>query len=155
MPNEDNDDEWLAFEGVYEHCLDKIRKEVCVTVGRTSHRIYGARVINPAIQKAREETDERLVQRQSAQTLLRRFKTLVEEIVTEGESSQTDTAATRRRNSKWCDKFFPILNAIPEEKRKEVFGDSSHTNIWQELCTSGASQSQSDPMVRIPNHHRN
>jgi hypothetical protein len=143
MPSADNDEQWLAFEGVYEYCLDKIRKLVCVTVGRTSHKIYGARTINPTLQQAREEIDERLVQRQSSQTLLRRFKTLIEEITAESESSETDTAANRRRDSIWLKKLFPILNAIPEEKRKEVFGDSSHASIWKDLRESG------DQRVRV------
>jgi hypothetical protein len=49
---------------------------------------------------------------------------------------ESDSAEERRRRTKWTKKMIPILKAIPEEKRKEIFGEQEWQGLWEELNTS-------------------
>jgi hypothetical protein len=139
MPKPEDWDSWLAFEGVYEDALDKIRRVIIAKKGRNPRRIYGAKVLNPMLQQAREQISEALVHRQAAQTQLRKVKYFLEEI-TRSEAQEEDIRREpeiSRRNTRWTRKIAPILDKIPEETRKKIFGDDlSHEKIWEQLTTS-------------------
>jgi hypothetical protein len=139
MPNAEDWDSWLAFEGAFEVALDKIRMLIIATKGRNPKTLYGPRTLNTRLQLAREQTSEILRKHQATQHQLRKVKFFLQEIA---ESSLSDQDPHRepelnRRITEWTRKIAPILDAIPEEKRREVFGDvSSHEGIWDLLNNS-------------------
>jgi hypothetical protein len=139
MPKAGDWDSWVAFEGVYEDALDKIRSLIAATKGRNPRRIYGAKVLNPKLQNAREQISETMIKRQAAQVQLRKVKYFLEEIALSNneEDNQRREPEIARINTRWTQKISPILDKIPEETRKTVFGnDLSHERIWEELNTS-------------------
>jgi hypothetical protein len=140
MPNPDDHESWLTFEGIYEDALDKIRRMIITVKGRDQRKLYGARVINPKLQQAREQQSEALIQRQSAQTQLRKAKYLLEDIsLSESEESANyqNEAERNRKNTQWAQKIAPILDKIPAETLHQIFGENvSHQLIWEELNTS-------------------
>jgi hypothetical protein len=139
MPSSEDWESWLTFEGIYEDALDKIRKIIVTIKGRNIQRLYGTRVLNPKLQQAREQISESLEKRQSVQSQLRKVKFFLQEIATripeeEGTNREPEMI---RQNIKWTRIIAPILDSIPEETRKAVFGDDlSHESIWQTLNTS-------------------
>jgi hypothetical protein len=139
MPTADNWESWLAFEGIYEEALDKIRKIIIAVKGRNIRRLYGARVLNPELQQAREQISESLEKQQIAQKELRKIKFFLQEIALrdpEGEGANREPEIIRQ-NIRWTRTIAPILDSIPEETRKNVFGENlSHESIWQMLNTS-------------------
>jgi hypothetical protein len=54
MPDPEDLDGWLPFEGIYEDAVHQIRQLIISTKGRNSRKIYGAKTINPILQRARE-----------------------------------------------------------------------------------------------------
>jgi hypothetical protein len=137
IPTPEDKDSWLAFEEVYEDAMDKIRRITIQVKGRQLRQLYGARVINPKLQTSRERTTESLLQRQSAQLQLRKVKTFLERIALEEDSEDIRSEPQRNRQYiEWTQKLAPILDKIPEEKRRECFGDDlTNESIWNMLNT--------------------
>jgi hypothetical protein len=80
IPKTDDWDSWLAFEGLYEDALDKVRKLIIHTTGRDVRRLYGIRKINVALQAAREKATDEVVTQQTSQRQLRKIKMFLHEI---------------------------------------------------------------------------
>jgi hypothetical protein len=141
LPKSDDWDSWLAFEGVYEDALDKIRKLIIHVKGRDVRRLYGTRKINVPLQIAREKVTDEMIVHQTTQRQLRKIKMFLQEIAesapNDEQNHQSSEAETNRRLLEWTKKIVPLLNAIKPEKRTEVFGDdTSFQNVWEMLNTS-------------------
>jgi hypothetical protein len=139
MPEPEDWNSWLAFEGVYEEALHKIRQLIISVKGRNIRQLYGIKSINPELQRAREQLTETLLHKQSAQIQLRKVKYFLQKIAI-AETEEQDTRsqpAIDRKVIEWTQKIAPILDKIPDETKRQVFGDDiSHENIWNELNTS-------------------
>jgi hypothetical protein len=134
MPEKDDWDGWLAFEGAYEEAQDKMRRHIYTALTRNPARIYGRRPVDPKIQAMREERSEAIRQIQTTRVQLSMVKAALEEISRgEGESEE---AEQRRRKTRWTEKIIPILRTIPEKRRMEVFGTTELTGLWNEMNTA-------------------
>jgi hypothetical protein len=134
IPEDNNWEDWKAFEGAYEEGLDKIRKLIYQTLSRDVTKIYGERRLNPKLQQMRERTNSEFEQRQEARIRISKLKEALEEI---GQGDGRDEAAeVRRRQERWTKKINPILESIPEEERMKRFGSTELREIWKEMETS-------------------
>jgi hypothetical protein len=118
-----------VFEGAFEVALYKIRTLVIATKGRNPKTLYGPRILNTKLQLAREQTSEILRKHQTTPPQLRKVKFFLQEIAESNLAEQGihGEPELNRRLTEWTRKMAQILDAIPEEKRREVFGDvSSH-----------------------------
>jgi hypothetical protein len=141
LPKTDDWDSWLAFEGLYEDALDKVRKLIIHTTGRDVRRLYGTRTINVALQTAREKATDEMVIHQTSQRQLRKIKMFLHEIAEsapdDDQNHHYSEAETNRRLLRWTNKIVPLLKAISPEKRREIFGeDTSFQNVWEMLNSS-------------------
>jgi hypothetical protein len=113
MPKADDWDSWIAFEGIYEDAMDKIRHILIQMKGREPRKLYVARVIKPKLQMARSRTNDTLIQRQSAQIQLRKVKHFLERIALEGEEDSRREPQIYRQYIEWTQKLAPTLDRIP------------------------------------------
>jgi hypothetical protein len=125
LPVTDDWESWLAFEGIYEDALDKIRNLILFTKGRDPKRLYGTRRINVPLQTAKERTSEAIALHQTTQQELRKIKIFLQKIVETDRQDQevlqdhrNRVTEVNRRSSEWTMKIVPILNKIPPEKRQ-------------------------------------
>jgi hypothetical protein len=51
MPRTDEHEEWVAFEGVYEEYMHRMREHILLAIGRGSNRLYGEQRPNPRLSK--------------------------------------------------------------------------------------------------------
>jgi hypothetical protein len=85
------------------------------------------------IQKARTEQSEIIFTKQEIQRRLVKVKTMPEQF----DESQEDGVAGRRTQIKIVGKINQFLDLIPQEARREVFGENDIDTVWEELNTPG------------------
>jgi hypothetical protein len=74
IPEKDDWDGRLAFEGVYEELMHRLREHIIRAIDRKPQRLYGEKRLNPKLQTATEEVTETLFEIQSIRSSLRKLK---------------------------------------------------------------------------------
>jgi hypothetical protein len=149
MPRTEDHQEWLGFEGAYEECLHRIREHIIMAIGRDPKLLYGEKRLNPRLQKASEESAEKMINLQKIRRDLKKLKDILYDITETGEreyvtekEEEDGRIATRRRRAKFTKRIGPILNLLSPEVIEQYFGTTNHEAIWEELNTNADHRSQ-------------
>jgi hypothetical protein len=109
QPARDNFDEWLAFEGAYEECLDRIRRHIMKTRDRDEKMLYGTR---------RHDDIDKV---QEIQRNLRNLKEKSEQFATFTE----DSTRGRTKMAKLRNELHGLFLMMMPDTRQRSFGEDS------------------------------
>jgi hypothetical protein len=139
MPEKDDWNEWLAFEGAYRASMHIMRENVIRAIERNAQRIHGEKRFQSKIQKATEEAAEMPITTQTIRHNLRKLKDSLHERVERhnqnAEARAESNVQARRQQAKFTKGIGQILRLMEPEKTQESFGTTDHEEIWGELNT--------------------
>jgi hypothetical protein len=129
QPCPGNFQEWLAFEGAYEECLDRLRKHILKSLDRDTRTLYGTRKINGRVLAAMARRKEDAFTEQQIHGKLKKLKERLEQFT----AFQEDSTPGARKMQKLRERIHELFRMMTPATRIQKFGEESEDAIWETL----------------------
>jgi hypothetical protein len=138
-------DGWCAFDGAHEESMHKTRIHIFQALNRDTRGPDGVQQVNVRLQAAREPRTKQVITYQLTRRILSKMKNVLNELTQgDGERVERDReregegeeAESRRKKVKLTRQVGAVLDLIPEDTIKNVFGTQDRREIWNELNRS-------------------